>query len=30
VTGRPRRINEHERAAWIPYVEEPVAFTRRG
>jgi acyl-CoA thioester hydrolase len=29
-TGRPRRINDLERAAWTPYVEEPVVFTRRG
>jgi acyl-CoA thioester hydrolase len=27
-TGRPRRISDHERAAWSPYVEEPVAFRR--
>jgi acyl-CoA thioester hydrolase len=29
-TGRPRRIGESERAAWQAYLEEPVAFTRRG
>lgn len=29
VTGRPRRITPLERAAWQPYVEEPVAFSRR-
>ncbi|OUE21140.1 Thioesterase superfamily protein [Clavibacter michiganensis] len=29
-TGRPRRITEDERAAWAEYVEEPVAFSRRG
>jgi acyl-CoA thioester hydrolase len=28
-TGRPRRINARERAAWIPYLDEPVAFSRR-
>ncbi|MDN4596392.1 acyl-CoA thioesterase [Leifsonia virtsii] len=27
---RPRRINERERAAWTPYLEEPVAFAKRG
>jgi acyl-CoA thioester hydrolase len=27
---RPRRINDQERAAWAPYVEAPVVFTRRG
>ncbi|MFT2692768.1 acyl-CoA thioesterase [Clavibacter zhangzhiyongii] len=30
VTGRPRRITDEERAAWADYVEEPVAFSRRG
>ncbi|MFD2339074.1 acyl-CoA thioesterase [Clavibacter tessellarius] len=29
-TGRPRRITDDERAAWSAYVEEPVAFSRRG
>ncbi|RII94147.1 acyl-CoA thioesterase [Clavibacter californiensis] len=29
-TSRPRRITEEERAAWAEYVEEPVAFSRRG
>lgn len=28
-TGRPRRLSAEERAAWEPYVEEPVAFRRR-
>ena len=28
-TERPRRINDVERAAWSPYLEEPVAFTKR-
>jgi len=28
-TGRPRRIAARERAAWEPYVEEPVTFRRR-
>jgi acyl-CoA thioester hydrolase len=28
-TGRPKRISDREREAWQPYVEEPVAFTRR-
>ncbi|NUU06673.1 thioesterase family protein [Leifsonia sp. C5G2] len=27
---RPRRINERERDAWTPYLEEPVAFAKRG
>jgi len=27
-TNRPRRISDLERAAWQPYVEEPVAFSR--
>ena len=26
---RPRRINERERAAWTPYLDEPVQFTKR-
>jgi acyl-CoA thioester hydrolase len=29
-TGRPRRITDDERAAWTAYLEEPVAFSRRG
>lgn len=29
-TGAPRRIGETERAAWLPYVEAPPAFRRRG
>ena len=29
-TGRPRRITDDERAAWAGYLEEPVAFSRRG
>jgi acyl-CoA thioester hydrolase len=29
-TDRPRRINESERLAWAPYLEEPVRFTKRG
>ena len=28
-SGRPRRLADAERAAWEPYVEEPVAFRRR-
>ncbi|TFD34339.1 acyl-CoA thioesterase [Cryobacterium sp. TMT1-19] len=28
-TERPRKINEVERAAWAPYVDEPIRFTRR-
>ena len=28
-TERPRRINDTERAAWSPYLEEPVSFTKR-
>ncbi|MGW9113229.1 acyl-CoA thioesterase [Microbacterium sp. NPDC055683] len=28
-TGRPVRLDPGMRAAWEPYVEEPVAFTRR-
>ncbi|WP_353988063.1 acyl-CoA thioesterase [Ruicaihuangia caeni] len=27
-TGRPRRLRDYERAAWEPYVGEPVAFSR--
>jgi acyl-CoA thioester hydrolase len=26
---RPRRLSPDERAAWLPYVEEPPAFSRR-
>jgi acyl-CoA thioester hydrolase len=29
-TGKPQRIPEDLRAAWAPYVEEPVAFSKRG
>lgn len=29
-TGSPRRIGEVERAAWLPYVEAPPTFRRRG
>ncbi|MGO4535505.1 acyl-CoA thioesterase [Leifsonia sp. 2MCAF36] len=29
-TQRPRRINERERDAWTPYLDEPVAFAKRG
>lgn len=29
-TGRPQRIGEELRAIWQPYIEEPVAFTKRG
>ncbi len=29
-TGRPQRIGDELRAAWAPYVEEPVSFTKRG
>ena len=28
-TMRPRRISAEEKAAWAPYVDEPVRFTRR-
>jgi acyl-CoA thioester hydrolase len=28
-TQRPRRISDEERAAWQPYLEEPVQFSRR-
>jgi acyl-CoA thioester hydrolase len=28
VTERPRKINTLERAAWTPFLEEPVTFTR--
>ena len=26
---RPRRIDDRERAAWTPYLDEPVTFTKR-
>ena len=28
-SGRPRRINDRERAAWTPYLGEPVVFAKR-
>ncbi|WP_345764371.1 acyl-CoA thioesterase [Diaminobutyricibacter sp. McL0608] len=28
-TQRPRRINDHERAAWTPYLDDPVTFAKR-
>jgi acyl-CoA thioester hydrolase len=28
-TERPRKINDVERAAWTPYLDEPVQFSRR-
>jgi acyl-CoA thioester hydrolase len=28
-TQRPRRINDIERAAWEPYLDAPVEFTKR-
>ncbi|GIJ00326.1 thioesterase [Sediminihabitans luteus] len=28
-TGTPRRLTADERAAWEPFVEEPIAFRRR-
>ncbi|TFD27448.1 acyl-CoA thioesterase [Cryobacterium cryoconiti] len=28
-TERPRKINDLERAAWTPYLEEPIRFSRR-
>ena len=28
-TGRPRRLTEDERAAWEPYLGEPITFRRR-
>jgi acyl-CoA thioester hydrolase len=28
-TERPRRISDAERAAWTPYLDEPVAFSKR-
>ncbi|GGE86877.1 acyl-CoA thioesterase [Mycetocola zhadangensis] len=30
VTSKPRRITDEERVAWTRYLEEPVAFTKRG
>ncbi|MDN4615101.1 thioesterase family protein [Leifsonia sp. F6_8S_P_1B] len=27
---RPRRINDREREAWTPYLDDPVQFTKRG
>jgi acyl-CoA thioester hydrolase len=27
-TGRPRRLSAEERAAWEPYLEEPIVFRR--
>ena len=29
-TQRPRRINDRERSAWTPYLDEPVEFAKRG
>lgn len=29
-TGRPQRVTDELREVWAPYVEEPVAFTKRG
>jgi len=29
-TGRPQRIADDLREAWTPYLDEPVAFTKRG
>jgi acyl-CoA thioester hydrolase len=29
-TMRPRRLSDAERAAWLPYCEEPITFRRRG
>jgi acyl-CoA thioester hydrolase len=29
-TGKPRRATATERAAWEPFVEEPISFRRRG
>ena len=28
-TERPRKINDIERAAWLPYLEQPLTFTRK-
>lgn len=29
LTGRPRKINDLERAAWTPYLGSPLVFTRK-
>jgi acyl-CoA thioester hydrolase len=29
-SGKPQRIGDDLRAAWAPYVEPPVQFTKRG
>ncbi|MCU1525815.1 MAG: acyl-CoA thioesterase [Microbacteriaceae bacterium] len=29
-TGKPARIPESQRDAWLPYLEEPVTFAKRG
>ena len=29
-TGRPQRISDDLRTAWSPYLEDPVAFSKRG
>ncbi|MCU1535395.1 MAG: hypothetical protein JWR53_1876, partial [Glaciihabitans sp.] len=29
-TGKPARIPDELRAAWEQYIEEPVAFAKRG
>jgi acyl-CoA thioester hydrolase len=29
VSERPRKINDMERAAWTPYLEPPLSFTRK-
>lgn len=29
-TGRPRKITDTERAAWAPYLDEPLQFRRSG
>lgn len=29
VSERPRKINEVERAAWTPYLDDPIVFNRR-
>ncbi|GMA36784.1 acyl-CoA thioesterase [Demequina litorisediminis] len=28
-SGRPRRLSDEQKAAWLPYVDEPVQFRRR-
>jgi acyl-CoA thioester hydrolase len=28
-TERPRRINDRERTAWSPYLDDPIVFSRR-